>query len=124
MTEINEENAMTKSTETTTTTTDTTPRRRWVKPAIIAATAAALIGGGIAAWQASRPDTPTPPPMVLHSGDYTPTEEELEVWRQEQVRSGFLTPLPDAVAPAPASCAESPDQGLCRLSEIMREEHR
>ena len=104
---------------------DTTPRRRWVKPALIAATATAvLIGGGIAAWQVSRPDDPEPPTAVFHSEDYTWTDAELKPWLQEQVRSGFLTPLPDAVAPAPRGCAESPGTGLCRLSEIMREEHR
>ncbi|GAB4680654.1 hypothetical protein [Mycobacterium avium] len=93
-------------------------RRRWVKPALIAGVAAAVIGGGIAAWQVSRPADPEPPAAVFHSEDYGWSEEELEPWLQEQVSSGFLTPLPDAVAPAP--CAENPDQGLCRLSEIMR----
>lgn len=99
---------------------DTTPRRRWVKPAMIAVAAVALIGGGIAAWTVTRPDDPEPPAAVFHSEDYGWTPEELEPWRQD----GALTPLPDAVAPAPAPCAESPDQGLCRLSEIMREERR
>ncbi|MCP2628117.1 hypothetical protein NLB33_35290 [Mycolicibacterium smegmatis] len=104
---------------------DTTPRRRWVKPAMIAVAAVALIGGGVAVWSVSRPADPEPPPAaVYHSGDYNWSEEELEPWLQEQVSSGFLTPLPDAVAPAPAPCAENADTGLCRLSEIMREEHR
>lgn len=89
-------------------------RRRWVKPAIIAATATAVLVGGIAAWTVTRPDDPEPPAAVFHSEDYTWTDAELEPWRQD----GALTPLPDAVAPAP--CAENPDQGLCRLSEIMR----
>ncbi|TXA40549.1 hypothetical protein DKM27_18515 [Mycobacterium tuberculosis variant bovis] len=107
----NEENAMTESTNPDP---DTTPRRRWIKPALIAGVAVALIGGGVAVWGVSRPDDPEPPAAVFHSEDYTWTDAELEPWRRDGA------PLPDAVAPAPASCAESPGTGLCRLSEILR----